>query len=84
MSLTAPNITTTLVTSRVNILRLSRAALEKEITYQIIDSFGRVLEQGSFLQSKELNISPYPPGIYYCQIKKGQNIIDSKRFVIIR
>ena len=60
------------------------SALEKEITYQIIDSYGRALEQGSFLQSKELNISPYPPGIYYCQIKKGQNIIDSKRFVIIR
>jgi 23S rRNA (adenine2503-C2)-methyltransferase len=32
VSLTAPNITTTLVTSRVNILGLSRAALEKEIT----------------------------------------------------
>ena len=62
----------------------AHSALEKEITYQIIDSFGRALEQGSFLQSKELNISPYPPGIYYCQIKKGQNIIDSKRFVIIR
>ena len=62
----------------------AHSALEKEITYQMIDSYGRVLEQGSFLQSKELNISLYPPGIYYCQIKKGQNIIDSKRFVIIR
>ena len=56
------------------------------VDISIIDSYGRVVKQTSLSNTNRTTISTteLAQGVYYCQIKKGQNIIDSKRFVIIR
>lgn len=52
-------------------------------SYQIFDSFGRLVDQGVFNQSLQVNLSSLTYGVYFLQAKTDRGVVK-KKFVVSR
>jgi hypothetical protein len=69
-----PNPTTDQITLNTD-LRLE--------SYQIFDSFGRLVDQGVFNQSLQINLSSLTNGVYFLQAQSERGVVN-KKFVVSR
>lgn len=52
--------------------------------FQIIDAFGRIVDSGKFSRRHSLSVSSFLPGIYFLQLKSGDRILNTTRFMVVR
>lgn len=52
-------------------------------SYKIFDSFGRLIDQGVFNQTAQLNITSLTDGVYFLQVDSEKGVVN-KKFVVSR
>lgn len=82
-----PNPTQMVLNIQYSISPSEEEDSNERITIRCIDGMGREMYQSNQADEEglfSLNITDYVPGMYYIQLLKNSEIIQSKRFVIVR